>query len=80
MVMSAPIDWSADLCALRTKQLGLRTWRTRSKASKATVCLRAAVVDLLREEGAQGAAAVDARLDLLSEVPHELMLFDRIRF
>jgi hypothetical protein len=34
----------------------------------------AAVVDLLREEGAQRAAAVDARLHLLPEVAHELLL------
>ena len=33
-----------------------------------------AVVDLLCEEGAQRAADVDARLDLLPEVAHELLL------
>lgn len=38
----------------------------------------AAVVDLLREEGAEGAAAVDARGDLLPEVAHELLLRQRV--
>ena len=37
-----------------------------------------AVVDLLREEGAQRAAAVEARLDLLPEVAHELLLRERV--
>jgi len=37
-----------------------------------------AVVDLLREERAQRAAAVDARLDLLPEVAHELLLRERV--
>jgi hypothetical protein len=38
----------------------------------------AAVVDLLREEGAQRAVAVEARLELLPEVAHELLLSERV--
>ena len=38
----------------------------------------ATVVDLLREEGAQRGAAVQARLDLLPEVAHELLLRERV--
>jgi hypothetical protein len=64
------------LCALRRETGGVEDL-THEVQGLEGHCL-AAVVDLPGEEGAQGAAAVDARLDLRPEVAHELLLLDRV--